>query len=48
MKMSIHRAAHYCQPLGDDRFRLQIEEKLGRAVGRAARGRPKKMLEVEK
>lgn len=37
---AIRRAAHYCHPLGDDRFRLQIESKLGRSVGQAARGRP--------
>jgi putative transposase len=39
----IRQAAHYCQPLGDDRFRLQIEEKLGRPLGYAARRRPKKI-----
>jgi len=39
---AIRLAAHYCQPLGDERFRLQIEEKLGRSVGQAARGRPRK------
>jgi putative transposase len=37
----IRKATHYCQPLGDDRFRLQIQEELGRSVGYAARGRPK-------
>lgn len=40
---AIRLAAHYCQPLGDDRFRSQIEEKLGRAVGHASRGRPRRM-----
>lgn len=39
--LEIRKAAHYCHPLGDDRFRLQIEEKLGRSVGFAGRGRPK-------
>jgi putative transposase len=41
---AIRLATHYCHPLGDDRFRLQIEEKLGRAVGQAARGRPRKTV----
>lgn len=39
----IREAAHYCQPLGDERFRQQIEEKIGFSLGQAARGRPRKM-----
>lgn len=37
----IRTASHYCQPLGSDRFRAQIEEKIGRPVGQARRGRPR-------
>jgi len=39
----IRKAAHYCQPLGDDSFREKIKEKTGQAVGHMKRGRPKKM-----
>lgn len=39
----IRKAAHYSQPIGDDRFRQQIEEKYGIKLGQAKRGRPKKM-----
>ena len=39
----IRKAAHYCQPLGDDRFRQQIEATLGVSLGQAKRGRPKKV-----
>ena len=35
-------AAHYCQPVGDDRFRQQIGEKYGVKVGQMRRGRPGK------
>ncbi len=38
----IRKAAHYCQPIGDDRFRKLIEEKYGIKLGQSARGRPKK------
>lgn len=38
----IRKAAHYCQPIGDDRFRKQIESKYGIKIGRMARGRPRK------
>ncbi len=41
---SIRKATHYCQPLGDEFFRCQIEEKLGRSVGQPCRGRPKNEL----
>lgn len=35
-------AAHYCQPVGDDRFRVQIEANYGVKLGQMARGRPRK------
>jgi len=38
----IRRAAHYCQPLGDDIFREQIKQRLGAPVGHMGRGRPRK------
>ena len=38
----IRRAAHYCQPVGDDHFRRLIEEKYGIKVGQMERGRPGK------
>ena len=38
----IRKAEHYCQPVGDDRFRKQIEEKYGVKAGRMKRGRPYK------
>lgn len=38
----IRRATHYCQPLGGDRFRAQIELKTGNTFGRMGRGRPRK------
>jgi putative transposase len=37
----IREAAHYCQPVSDDRFRLKIEEKYGLRLGQMKRGRPK-------
>ncbi len=36
----IERASHYCHPVGDDRFRQQIEKRYGIKLGQAARGRP--------
>ena len=39
---AIRLATHYCQPLDDDKFRLQIEGMLGRKVGQSRRGRAKK------
>lgn len=36
----IRKAAHYCPPVGDDRFRRQIEEKYGIKLGQMKRGRP--------
>lgn len=38
----IRKAAHYCQPVGDDRFRQQIEEKYGISLGQIKRGRPRR------
>jgi hypothetical protein len=38
----IRKAAHYCQPVGNDRFRREIEEKYGVKLGQLNRGRPKK------
>jgi len=40
----IRRAAQYCVPLGNGRFKRQIEQALGRKVGHAKRGRPKKVI----
>jgi putative transposase len=37
----IRKAAHYCQPVGNDRFRREIEEKYGVKLGQLNRGRPK-------
>jgi putative transposase len=38
----IQNVSEYCQPVGDDHFRVQIEEKYGVTLGQAYRGRPKK------
>lgn len=38
----VRKAAHYCQPIGDDRFRQQIEQKYGITLGQMDRGRPRK------
>jgi putative transposase len=43
---AIRKAAHYCQPVGDDRFRQQIEERYGLKLGQMKRGRPKKRSET--
>ncbi len=37
----IRKAAHYCQPVGDDRFRNEIEQNYGLMLGYMSRGRPK-------
>ena len=37
----IEKAKEYCQPVGDDRFRIEIEEKYGIKLGQISRGRPK-------
>lgn len=38
----IRKAAHYCQPIGNERFRQQIEQKYGIKLGYMERGRPEK------
>lgn len=38
----IRKAAHYCQPVGEDRFRLQIEARYGIKSGQVRRGRPRR------
>ncbi|MDH5650958.1 MAG: transposase [Gammaproteobacteria bacterium] len=40
------KAAHYSQPVGDDRFRKQIEEKYGIKFGNMGRGRPRKQVDA--
>jgi len=37
----IRKAAHYCQPVSDERFRRQVEAKYGIRLGQSKRGRPK-------
>lgn len=39
----IEKANHYCQPVGDKRFRRQIEQKYGIKLGQSWRGRPRKI-----
>ena len=39
----IRRAANFSVPLGNERFRAQVEQALGRSTGHAARGRPVKV-----
>ncbi len=41
----IRKAAHYCQPVGDDRFRERIEKQYGIKLGQMKRGRPKTVEE---
>jgi putative transposase len=41
----IRKAAHYCQPVGNDRFREQIEKQYGIKLGNMQRGRPRKVEE---
>jgi putative transposase len=36
----IQTALDFSMPLGNDRFRQQIERELGRSIGQAKRGRP--------
>ena len=38
----IRKAAHYCQPVGEDYFRAQIEQKYDIRLGQLKRGRPSK------
>jgi len=40
----IEKASAYSQPVGDDYFRVQIEEKYGFKLGQPSRGRPKKEM----
>ena len=42
----IRKAAHYCHPIGDDRFKEEIERKYGITLGQDRRGRPKQMGDV--
>lgn len=44
----VRKSAHYCQPLGSDRFRKQIEVKSGKKLGQMKRGRPRKVRVVKK
>ena len=39
----IRKAINYCQPVGDDRFKQQIESKYNIKIGQAKRGRPRKV-----
>lgn len=41
----IRKAAHYCQQVGDDRFRLQIEQQYGIKLGEMKRWRPRRIDE---
>ena len=41
----IREAAHYCQPIGDDRLKEEIEMKYGIKLGQSKRGRPNKVVE---
>jgi hypothetical protein len=38
----VRKAAHYCQPVGDDRFLQQIEQRYDIKLGQMERGRPRK------
>ena len=40
----IENACDYSHPVGDDRFRMQIEEKYNIKLGQATRGRPRKVV----
>lgn len=42
----IRKTAHYCQPLGSERFREQIEAKTGVKLGQMRRGRPRTEVKV--
>jgi len=43
----IRKAAYYCQPVGDERVRAQIEEKYGVVLGQMRRGRPRHIKKSE-
>ena len=38
----IERLSQYCHPIGDDRFKQQIEQRYGVKLGRVTRGMPVK------
>jgi len=38
----IEKTSEYCHPVGNDRFRQEIEKKYSVCLGQAARGRPRK------
>ena len=40
----IRKAAHYCQPVGDERFKVLIEEKYGIKLGQSKPGRPRRKV----
>jgi len=42
----IRSAMHYCQPVGDSRFKKSIERQIGHRLGYAKRGRPRKESDV--
>ena len=42
---SIRKAAHYCQPVGDERFRQQITQQYGIKLGHMQRGQPRTIQE---
>jgi len=44
----IRKAAHYGQPIGDDRFKEQIEKRYGVKLGQMSRGRPRKSNEASR
>ena len=44
----IRQAAHYSQPVGDERSRIQIEQRYGVRMGRLQRRRPRKDGEGDK
>jgi hypothetical protein len=41
----VRKAAHYCQPIGDDHFRQRIEQQYGIRLGQMDRGRPRKEVD---
>ena len=40
----IEKAEEYCQPVGDDRFKKELEEKYGVKHGQMSSGRPRKIV----
>lgn len=41
----IEKAEEYCQPVGNDRFKKNIEDKYGVKLGQMTRGRPKRIVD---